>query len=345
MASEIDDIVSVTITKSDASITRAGFGTLLIVGSSVVLSTTIVKTYGSLDEVAVDFNSATNEYKSASQAFSGDVKPDRIMIGFWDSGNSQAIGDALTAISNVNDDWYGVAFADDIAQADAISASNYIQGYEKLLFLRTTEGAVLDGASTSDIAYTLNNTSQKRTMLFYTTDVDDRIDAGVAGQLLPFQAGTITWAFKTINGSTAINITTGQRDACFAKGCNIYHNVAGVNITQNGTTSSGDFTDVIRTIDYLKARIQENVYALLISTRKVPYTDAGVASVEGELMATLLKAESDGQLETGSSRTTVPKVADVSIIERTNRTLPDVKFTARLSGAIHKITIMGTLSV
>lgn len=345
MASEIDDIVSVTITKSDASITRAGFGTLLIVGTSVVLSTTIVKTYGSIDEVASDFASTTNEYKSALQAFSGDLKPDRIMIGFWDSGNTQPIEESLTSISNVNDDWYGVCYADDLAQADAIAVSTAIQAKEKILFLRSTEGAILDPASTSDLAYVLSNTAQKRTMLFYTSDAEDRIDAGVAGQLLPNEAGTITWSFKTINGSTSIKITTAQRDATFAKSCNIYHNVAGVNITQNGTTSSGEFTDVVRTIDYLKARIQENVYALLVSEKKVPYTDKGVASIEGELMATLLKAEGDGQLEVGSSRTTVPKVADVSIIERTNRTLPDVKFTARLSGAIHRVLIDGTLSV
>jgi len=345
MASEIDDIVSVTITKSDASITRAGFGTLLIIGSSLVLSTATVKTYGSLEEVTVDFNSSTNEYKSAVQAFAGDIKPARIKIGFWDSVNSQTVADAMIAISQKDDDWYGVCFADAIAQKDMIDASSYIQGVEKILFLRDSSAGILDSNSTSDIAYILNSTSQKRTVLFYTTDTDDRIDAGIAGQLLPHKAGTITWAFKTINGSTAIKISTGERDVAFSKACNIYHNVAGVNITQNGTTSSGDFVDVIRTIDYLKARIQENVYALLVSEKKVPYTDKGVASVEGELMATLLKAEADNQLESGSSRTTVPKVADISIIERTNRTLPDVKFTARLSGAIHRVVIDGTLSV
>ena len=345
MASEIDDIVKVTITKSDASITRAGFGTLLIVGSSTVLTGETVKTYGSLDEVITDFNSSTNEYKSAVQAFSGDIKPERIMIGFWDSGNSQTISDAIGAIRAVNDDWYGVAFADDLAMADAEAVSATINSLDKILFLRSTESGIVDPSSTSDLAYKLQSSGQKRTILFYSTDVDDRIDAGVAGQLLPNQAGTITWAFKTINGSTAIAITTAQRDAIMGKGANLYHNVAGVNITQNGTTSSGEFIDVIRTIDYLKARIQENVYALLVSERKVPYTDKGVASVEGELMATLLLAEADGQLVDGSSRTVVPLVKDVSMIERTNRTLPDVKFYARLAGAIHRVEIDGTLSV
>jgi hypothetical protein len=42
---------------------------------------------------------------------------------------------------------------------------------------------------------------------------------------------------------------------------------------------------------------------------------------------------------------TVPKVADISAGNKTTRTLPDMKFTGTLAGAIHKVIITGVVSV
>ena len=42
---------------------------------------------------------------------------------------------------------------------------------------------------------------------------------------------------------------------------------------------------------------------------------------------------------------TVLKVADVSQADKANRNLPDITFNATLAGAIHKVTVRGTVSV
>ena len=104
--------------------------------------------------------------------------------------------------------------------------------------------------------------------------------------------------------------------------------------------------DVIRFIDWLRAQMQERVALLIIANGgKLPYTDASVGLVKGELRAVLNEGIRRGGLSPDVPATIIaPKVADVSTADRNARRLPDVTFNARLAGAIHKVLISGTVS-
>ena len=83
-----------------------------------------------------------------------------------------------------------------------------------------------------------------------------------------------------------------------------------------------------------------------MSNDKVPFTDPGIAQVEGAVRGVLNQSVGQGILSEDPEFTvTVPKAADVSTVDKSNRLLPDVKFTGTLAGAIHEVDIDGTVSV
>lgn len=93
---------------------------------------------------------------------------------------------------------------------------------------------------------------------------------------------------------------------------------------------------------------------MLINREKLPYTDAGIALVEGVLNKVLklgqdrggitpTEYDDDGNRNLGYT-ITVPKAANISANKKAQRVLDDVKFTARLAGAIHAVNINGSLT-
>ena len=93
---------------------------------------------------------------------------------------------------------------------------------------------------------------------------------------------------------------------------------------------------------------------MLINNDKVPYTDGGIALIESQVRAALLKGQrrggiaptefdEDGNKNLGYS-ISVPKASGISANVKAQRVLRDVKFTARLAGAIHAVEIKGSLT-
>ncbi|TAL42929.1 MAG: DUF3383 family protein, partial [Salinibacterium sp.] len=158
--------------------------------------------------------------------------------------------------------------------------------------------------------------------------------------------GTITWAFKPIATVAVDDLRATELTALAAKNWSYYARVNGANITVEGRTSSGRFADVTHFIDWLHAEIQADVYTLLINNPKVPYTTTGIELVKNTIAGALRKGQARGGLADDTVPTvTVPKITDTDASDRANRILRDVKFTARLAGALHHIVIRGTVSV
>ncbi len=168
--------------------------------------------------------------------------------------------------------------------------------------------------------------------------------AWMGGQL-PKDPGSITWWGKTLTGITPDVLTTTAVTNIKGKNCNIYETIGGVSVVHEGVVASGEFIDIIRGVDWIQARITENVFALMVNADKIPYTDPGVEMIKSEIQAVLEDAVDRGILVANTITITAPKVADVSSVDKANRFLPDVKFGATLAGAIHKVKIDGKLSV
>ena len=78
--SKIDSIVQVQITRETTVPTAAGFGTLLLLGSSSIIPDGVVREYADMDEVSVDFTSSNAEFNFAQTFFGQAIKPEKIKI-------------------------------------------------------------------------------------------------------------------------------------------------------------------------------------------------------------------------------------------------------------------------
>lgn len=257
---------------------------------------------------------------------------------------SDSIGDDLTAVNVANDNWYALVITTRTQQT-VEDAAAWIEASSKIFGTASADANILSSGSTSDIAYVLNDAGYTRTFVVYHADAATVYpEAAWIGALLPKDPGSENWAFKSLNGISASNLTTNQRANAYAKKANSYETRNGLNVTRQGTMASGEYIDVIIGIDWLVAELAGEIFLQLANSPKIPFTDAGIAAVESKIKFVLQKSVSR-QVLTTPYVVVVPKAADVSAQDKAARSLTGVTFTAPLAGAINSVSIQGTVTV
>jgi hypothetical protein len=428
----LDQIVDVQITLGSKSVTRAGFGTPLVLGPNADFGGDLVRTYTNLPAVAEDFETTDDEYKWAQRLFSQEKKPKQILIGkraaavaqvetltptvqnstlyrvsingvdyeFTSDADATAAeivaglialinGDAnakmtasgtttliltadnageanavsasanltiahttpnhgvvedIQAIQQVNDDWYCLILTSRTAY-EILQAASYIEALRKI-FIAASDDAAVKTASTTDLGSQLKQKTYNRTALLWSGDEESGPDAAWAGRKLPTDPGSEQWRYASLSGITPDVLTGTEQTNLNGKNVNHYTTVGGVGIVQKGKMASGQWIDVTRFLDWFTARVQEGIYALLVSVEKVPYTDGGVTSLEAIVRAKIEEGIRVGGISREDGYTvTSQKVAEVDPQLRNDRIFPDIEFEFRLAGAIGEVTVKGFVSV
>jgi hypothetical protein len=263
-----------------------------------------------------------------------------------DASADPGIATDLDAILAFDSDWYGLAL-DSCSKAEAVAAAAWVEANDKIAVWDTSDSECFDNAVTTDIGKTLKGSNYARSgVMFNANQLRAYASCAWLGNRFPFDPGSDTWKFKTLAGVPTSVMTEGNISNLLAKHINVYTAIAGVSMTQEGITSSGEFFDTVRFIDWLKAEIKVRVFAVLVNNQKIPYTDAGVDIIVSIIKGALQDGITVGGLSNDPAPTvSAPLVKDVNSIDKGNRLLPDVVFTGTLAGAIHAIEISGTLSV
>lgn len=353
--SDIQQIVQVTISRETQNISRAGFGTPLIVDvfDTPALTNNVTRCASLSEVTAAGFASTTEVYKAAAKLFSQNPAPSVVVIGQIPASYS-ALGDAMDDILVGDSDFYGIipvgATINTIAEQTAMAA--WVEANKRICILLSEDDDILDSGSTADIAAALQAAAYERTAVIYHakesiggTPTTIYANAAWVGNCFPFEPGSQTWAYKTLTGVAADGLLTPDINAALGKGANVYTRISGVNLTRNGTMASGEYIDVIRGMDWVEARLQEEVFTLLVNRRKVPYSDEGIALVEGAVRSVLDQATRKGILQKDSVTVTAPRYSEIPQGDKLSRNLPDIKFTALLEGAIHTTQINGIVTV
>ena len=249
----------------------------------------------------------------------------------------------LTAIRAEDADWFGLLL-DSNSEAECLAAAAYAEPLEILFGCNSYDTEIHDSVVVDDLFSDLKAAGFARTFPIWSGSVLSYAAAAWMGDRLPSDPGTSTWAFKQLASVTVDTLNSAQQAAIEGKNGNHYNVVAGVSITFEGKVSAGEFIDIIRFISFLRARIQENVFALMVNLPKIPYTDPSVDLIKGEIGATIRRNEPDA-IVPGTTIVTAPLVADVASSDRVNRLLPDVKAESQLAGAIHATNIAVVLTV
>jgi hypothetical protein len=252
----------------------------------------------------------------------------------------------LTAINAEDSEWYGL-IPDHFGKAEALAAALWVESEHKVMIVDTFQSGCMDSVSTTDIMYALKQLGYTRTGTMHSKNkVLHRSGAAwLAGRFVA-APGSDTWKFKSLTGVAASKYKTGERNAIKAKKGNWYETVAGLDMTAEGWSASGEFMDTVRGVDWLHSEMQIQVFAQMMNAPKIPYTDPGAESLGGTLMDVLDRGVKVNFLAANPVPTvTVPKVADVDPVTRATRTLPEMSFDAKLAGAVHNLSVTGRLSV
>lgn len=252
----------------------------------------------------------------------------------------------LNAILNEDTTWYAVvSLFNSQLVVEAIAA--WVETNKKFFAYATQDVPCEQVAevSATDVAKSLKDDALGRSAGIYHRSNGEFADAAWVGRVLPYDPGSETWAHKTLAGVSPVRLTATQRTNLLAKNLTVYETNAGRNGTFEGKVAGGEWIDVVRFIDWLTARIQERVYALIsdAANPKIPYTDRGINQIAGVVRATLAEGVDVGGLE--SYQVQVPKAKDADPDDKAARILRGLTFTGVLAGAIHRAVIRGTVTV
>lgn len=253
----------------------------------------------------------------------------------------------LNAILLETSAWYAVwSNFNSNAVGAAIAAWTEANGAHIFICQSNETGSIQTTVGNGDLIDTLHTSAYTRTMGAYHPSPVSMFGAAWFGRVLPIQAGSESWKFKTLNGVPAVQLTATHRTNLVARNGNSYQNISGLNITWEGTDANGGFMDVIRGIDYLSSDMQSRVFLVLTGQNKVPYTDQGISQIAAAVRASLKNAQQLNILSTSVDPVvTVPTAASLAgTTQKASRILPYVQFSATLAGAIHDVQITGVVS-
>jgi len=358
MAELLDKIVQVTIDRQTTVPAMKSFNELLIADEFDPAGLTPVfddehriRVFGSPDEVeSAGFEPDSYIYRAFSKLFSQSPHIGRAWVGMKLESDATWTS-ALAKIKKQNNTFYAVATSAR-KMADQQVVAQWIQANKKLGIVTTGDPAVVD-AETGDFASWAKLNNLDRVVPFYHPDSalvngllspDDPIpEAAYFGKMLTKHPGSPTWKFKNMQSVPTYELDEGQFTTSQNKNATVYCSVADVPTTFEGKVAAGEFIDVIHGCDWLEARIQALIFARLVQIDKVPFTTAGIIMVVDELRRGLdegVKCQLLADFEIF-----IPNAADVAVLEKGKRVLPDVTFDATLAGAIHAVKVKGVVKL
>ncbi len=348
----IDRIVKVSIALRTAGVRQQTFSDLLLLGQHNGPNRVDVITNAD-DLLDLSYGIGINDplYKAALVGFSQIPGPSRLFVGRRDAG--QPVQTALAACAVANNDWYGFTEVSH-TEADLIPAAAWAEANTKL-FLTAINDVDVTNTSGTEPATALKTSNFFRTAWWFNADPSQFPEVAAASRAFTIMPGGETWANLRLQAVTAPPMTETAYLAVTAKNGNTFEQFRNISITQNGITAGGEYIDIIRGRDWLCEELRSNVFNKFVDNR-IPYTDLGIAVIRQGITQALdlgvrrgLIAEraidpDNDQRVIPSYTVTVPSVINISTSDKAARILRDVKFTARLAGAIHAVEISGTLT-
>lgn len=347
---DISRISDIQISLHTTGISELGFNTILVVGTHTIGKGRVL-TYTDTDQMIEDgFKDTDAIYKAVSAAFSQTPRPTQVKVGKWDG--KESIADAMAAICNEDNDFYGIALADRTPD-NVLALAAWTETHTKIFCLATNDANARDASLTSDIGAQLQAKNYFRSNYWWQSQAGngEYVDVGIMARCFAIDPGGETWADKTVAGCTADALSETDYNTLTKKGYNTYERCRNISLTQNGKCAAGEWIDIIRFRDWLQEKMAVRILNLLVNADKIGYIDADITKIENVIKQTLQEGQdkggiapteitSDGKTNLGWT-VSVPLSSDVDANTKASRVLRGVKFTARLAGAIHIVHVQG----
>lgn len=368
-------VVNVTLTRNSNFPTRRGFGVPLFLTQEEVAGVLDSSNYtfvaSSTEEIsAAGFSTAGDFYKASAQAFAQQPRPVQVKAGYYDDTvavDSATMQAALDTLYNADNQWYWLcieaALRDQLAELDGIVT--WTEAKPKFALIDTNDSATESAADTANFSYVHKGTVE-RTGTFYDQDATQFGGFALAALLGTFNFddadSAYTAKFKKLRGLSPIDIdsngvqaitgfTPNLGQSTTAGHCaNTYIDIGGINFVVEGSTLTPNvFIDEIHASDWIIARTEEEMLAILANNKRVPMDRRGMeqlASGPRKIMSLANRAgliANDFDVALGeispSVQIVVPDVLDVPAAQRAARIAPAITVNFRYAGAVHYTTV------
>ena len=258
-------------------------------------------------------------------------------------GTAEDVGDALDQVVEENNDWYGLLLASR-EQTEIEEADDWVPANK--LFITSPVEPSWDELKEYDLL-------SDKTGSFPHTE-EREYDAAIMSKMFTTDPGSATWKWQELSGVDSSGYPSAEVSSMLdpdegepTMNPMIYE--MGVDYTAEGKNVNGGYLDIQRTIDWLEARLTENIFGLMINNDKIPYDNSGIAQVKAKMKEIFKQATNRGivVIEDGEALWNIdaPEREDVPTNDRANRVLPDVNFNLTAAGAIHEVDISGAVKV
>lgn len=293
----------------------------------------VFREYASLDAVKVDYSDNDDVLAKAEAYFAQENHSDRVAVLDIPSGKDQ---DALGAFWFFN--WtFAIRAKSDDQNSDLTLLSNIFEANkDHFLVIQTNDTSVLN--SLQGQSYTIG----------LKHDTAEAMDAAFVGEIATLPVGSVTWKFKTLQGITPESLTATELVGINKVNAVAYTTVFGKDQTTEGKTLSGEYIDTVHGIIWVKNNMESGMEKLLQTNGKVPYSQVGINLVLGAATQVLNKAYEQGIIQADAngkadfSISATPREQQ-SAQDLSNRHYGGLSFTYHASGAIHTLTVHGTI--
>lgn len=270
-------------------------------------------------------------------------------FSFEDETSDPGLEADLVACLAEDPSFYYVLY-DAVGKAEWLGAADWCEANRRMQSHAFTDSNILDPSNTTTNVW---SASASYSYAYSSPGFDKangtHLAAGRAGKCLPYSPGEETWSLKTIAAVAASEYLTGERSAMRAKRGWFYTTIGGVGNTMSGRlgdTSFGEWTDVVRFMDWLRQDMQVSFYSAVKSFGpKMPFTAKGIDGIETAIRASINRGIDVGGIASDPAPTFVfPKASSFTSSQRQARAYEGIKWGAYIAGAIHEGEATGTLT-
>ena len=301
--------VAVNVVRSASQPTSFDTGVLLVKDSSYAADKRL-RSYANSTEaaagmVADGFSFSSEPYKAAQKYFAASPVPGRLLVSCYP--NSESPVQALDALLEKTEDFYGVALADTQTDAEVLALNTHIAGLDKpLILFHAITGTASAAVASGSLLDQLHSASSRRVIATLSSAVSDA--GAVMGTAMGLQAAhaasSFALCYKPVGGMQPIDLTQAQVDAIEDLGGNVYVTRGRTHtLLEKGSTPSGYRYDEILYLDMIAEDLQNAAVALLTdNTDKLPQTDDASAQFMNAFTSILAGYTNRGILATAPWR-------------------------------------------
>lgn len=285
----INKIAKSRISRATARITTQSFNVgMFLAEADANLNGQDFWTVSSVDDVLAIPGMATTSpsYLAAAAYFGLAISPDKLIIGQKLASDADH-GAAVARIIAAGAKPYFVG-AETRVFAEQQTITTYVNT-KRMYFVAMSNTAADIVAAGQSGAETAN--SDRMALCYEVGNTKTYNDMRAIGYFSAAPTGSWVAAAQVFNGAIKADLTDAEYDDAITNRMNVFVDFGGLVAMQNGLASSGEWIDVIVNLDWVDARIEEELALLKLANPKINYADDGVLLERTAILKVLRTAE------------------------------------------------------